>query len=217
MNNILDKAFFERDTLAVARELVGKLLCVSLSDVEGRTRCYRVTETEAYDGPHDRASHAHRGRTARNAPMFGEAGCWYIYFVYGVHWMLNIVTGDKEYPAAVLIRGVEGFAGPGRVTKALGINKRFNGLPATGETGLWFEDDGEKPGTINALPRVGVAYAGAWAKKPYRFRTRPDSVKPPRGSCRHSSGGRNTIGTSDSGGRRRFRKASGRSSRSRSG
>ncbi len=158
--------FFERDTRAVARGLIGKNLCVKTG--HGIVR-YRVTETEAYDGPDDRASHAHRGKTERNAVMFGEAGRWYTYFVYGTHWMLNIVAGKQGYPAAVLVRGVEGLAGPAKLTKSLHIDRRFNKLPATRKTGLWFEESGVKAGNIQALPRVGVAYAGAWAKKPYRF------------------------------------------------
>ena len=130
-----------------------------------------ITETEAYVGPEDKASHAHRGKTSRNAPMFGPAGRWYVYFTYGMHWMLNIVTGRKDYPAAVLIRGVEGISGPGRVTKKLKIDKRFNNKSASQRVGLWIEDHEIKikKSKIKRLPRVGVDYAGKWAKKPLRF------------------------------------------------
>ena len=105
MGKILTKKFFERPALRVARDLVGKFLVL-----RRRTSklAFMITETEAYIGPQDKASHAHSGKTARNAPMFGEAGRWYVYFTYGMHWMLNIVTGPKDYPAAVLIRGVSG-------------------------------------------------------------------------------------------------------------
>ena len=101
-----------------------------------------IIEVEAYDGFHDKASHAARGKTKRNAPMFGHAGHWYVYFTYGMHWMLNIVTGKKGYPAAVLIRGVNGIHGPARLTKKLKIDGKFDDLPANRKTGLWIEDGG---------------------------------------------------------------------------
>jgi DNA-3-methyladenine glycosylase len=103
--------------------------------------------------------------------MFAAGGIFYVYFVYGMHWMLNIVTSDVGYPAAVLIRGVRGIAGPGRLTKALRITGALNGKAATERSGLWIEEGGIKVATraVRRLPRIGVAYAGAWAKKPYRF------------------------------------------------
>ena len=109
MRNALGQKFFNRPALKVAEDLLGKYLC--RGQLGGETaKCYLITETEAYVGPEDKASHASRGRTKRNAPMFGEAGRWYVYFTYGMHWMLNIVTGKKDYPAAVLIRGVSDFS-----------------------------------------------------------------------------------------------------------
>jgi len=168
MHKILKDDFFERSTLSVAHELLGKYLCRK----RGRgVEAFMITEVEAYDGPHDRASHASRGKTARNAPMFGGAGVWYVYLVYGMHWMLNIVTGGEDYPAAVLIRGIEGIEGPARLTKALGVGKRFNGKQASRAVGLWIEDRGERvpASRIARTPRIGVDYAGEWAKKPYRF------------------------------------------------
>lgn len=130
-----------------------------------------ITENEAYGGHHDKASHASRGRTARNQMMFGPAGFWYVYFVYGNHWMLNIVTGPKDYPAAVLIRGTDKIVGPARLTKFLHIDKKLNSQPARRLSGLWIEDRGViiAKNKIKRAPRVGVDYAGAWAKKPYRF------------------------------------------------
>lgn len=99
---ILQQHFFRRPTIRVARELIGKFL---VRKWRGREIVGMITEVEAYDGFHDKASHASRGMTARNAPMFGPAGNWYVYFTYGMHWMLNVVTREKGYPAAILIRG----------------------------------------------------------------------------------------------------------------
>ena len=99
---VLEEAFFDRPTLTVAEELLGKNLC---REVNGEIRRMRICEAEAYDGPDDKACHAHRGKTPRNEVMFGAAGRWYVYLCYGIHWMLNAVTGPADYPAAVLIRG----------------------------------------------------------------------------------------------------------------
>src|SRR3989304_10562893 len=102
----LEKKFFVRPTLTVAKDLLGKYLTIR---ADGKIQRFMITEVEAYDGFKDKASHASRGKTERNTPMFGEAGVWYVYFTYGMHYMLNIVTGPQNYPAAVLIRGVEGI------------------------------------------------------------------------------------------------------------
>jgi len=130
-----------------------------------------ITETEAYDGFSDKASHASRGQTPRNTPMFGEAGTIYVYFTYGRHWMLNIVCGKEKYPAAVLIRGAGEVEGPARLTKALRIDKRLNTKKLSKKDRLWIEDKGIRVSkkTIVATPRIGIAYAGEWAKKPWRF------------------------------------------------
>lgn len=131
-----------------------------------------ITEVEAYDGPHDKASHASRGLTPRTKIMFGPAGYWYAYFTYGMHWLANIVTGREGYPAAVLIRGVESITGPARVAKYFKIGKPQNGKPATHNAGLWIEDRGVKipPAHVRRAARIGVVYAGpVWAKKRYRF------------------------------------------------
>ncbi|ALM09885.1 MAG TPA: 3-methyladenine DNA glycosylase [Candidatus Peribacter riflensis] len=176
MARALPFSFFDRPALTVARSLLGKFLVRR----RGRkTVAAMITEVEAYDGPLDKACHAHRGQTRRNAVMFGPAGHWYVYFVYGMHWMLNVVTGPVDYPAAVLIRGVgESFDatqgtwnGPGKLTKALGINGLLNGRQADKTSGLWIEDRGieVRASSIRRMPRIGVAYAKEWAKRPYRF------------------------------------------------
>ncbi|MCI0542401.1 DNA-3-methyladenine glycosylase [bacterium] len=166
---VLTAQFFTRPTIQVAEELLGKFL---VRRHRGKTIVAMITETEAYDGFEDRASHASRGRTARNAPMFGEAGIWYVYLVYGMHEMLNIVTEKNSYPAAVLIRGVSGITGPGRLTKHFNITRAYNNTPASKKSGLWIEDRKVvvPKDSIQRTPRVGVQYAGEeWAAKPWRF------------------------------------------------
>lgn len=168
MPTILHHDFYNRSTLQVAKELLGKFLVIEKG---GQKIALMIREVEAYDGPSDRASHAYRGKTERTRVMFGPAGHWYVYLVYGMYFMLNIVTGPKEYPAAILIRSAGGFCGPGKLTKALGITKAFNEKRALPETGLWIEDRGPVSNLkIKKMSRIGVAYAGpVWAKKPYRF------------------------------------------------
>lgn len=180
-----------------AYRLLGCWLCVRGSD--GAVLRRRITETEAYHGPEDRASHASRGRTPRNAVMFGPGGVWYVYLCYGVHEMLNLVTGPAEWPAAVLIRGIEGWSGPGRLTRALGVDRSLNGGRVDhadpGRLAAWIEADEAArpipPGEIEAGPRIGVAYAGPeWAAKPWRFCWMPRWTPPrpaaarPRGTNR---------------------------------
>ena len=164
----LSRSFFERPADRVARELLGAALVVHGPD--GRAMRHVVHETEAYLGAHDLACHGSKGITRRNAVMFGPAGRWYVYLCYGMHWMLNVVTGAAGVPAAVLIRGAGEFTGPGRVTKGLGIDRGFDGQPATRVAGLWLEAGVEVPRRlIERTPRIGVGYAGAWAAKPLRF------------------------------------------------
>ena len=131
-----------------------------------------ITEVEAYDGERDLASHARAGRTRRTEVMYGPGGVWYVYLCYGVHEMLNLVVGPPDWPSAVLIRGVEGCHGPGRVTRAMGIDRRLNGTTAHIASGLWIEDRGVvlPRRLVKATPRIGIDYAGpVWAKKPWRF------------------------------------------------
>ena len=178
MRKILAKQFFNRPSVKVAKDLLGKYL-VRRSPVGGGKKeiALVITEVEAYEGFRDKASHAHRGKTARNKIMFGEAGQIYVYFTYGIHWMLNIVTGKKDYPAAVLIRGAGEIKGPARLTKFLKIDKKLNTKPLGKKAGLWIEDRGLKISAraIKKTPRIGVEFAGKfWARKPYRFLIQED-------------------------------------------
>ncbi|MDP2593449.1 MAG: DNA-3-methyladenine glycosylase [bacterium] len=170
MKKILGKRFFNRDAKAVAEDLLGKFLVRKFQN--GRVKKFLITECEAYDGEKDLACHASKGRTKRTEVMYGQAGRFYIYLCYGMYWMLNIVTGKKGYPAAVLIRGIERYRGPGRLTKTLKIDKNLNGKLVSRSSGLWVEDLGEKlqRKEIKKTSRVGVTYAGPiWSAKKWRF------------------------------------------------
>ncbi|HVU24398.1 MAG TPA: DNA-3-methyladenine glycosylase [Opitutus sp.] len=169
-------------TVDLARGLIGKHLVRRRAD--GTTDARMITEVEAYGGERDLASHARAGRTARTAVMYGPGGVWYVYLCYGVHEMLNLVVGPEGRPAAVLIRGVEGLSGPGRVTKGLGIDRRLNGAVAAPASGLWIEDRGGRMprASVQATPRIGVDYAGEiWAKRLWRFVIRRDGAQLPAG------------------------------------
>ena len=165
------KELCARETVALARWLLGRHLVRRHGD--GRIEARMIVETEAYDGERDLACHARAGRTQRTEVMYGPGGRWYVYLCYGIHEMLNLVVGPRGWPAAVLIRGVEGASGPGRVTKVLAVDRALNGKPATGRaSGLWIEDRGVRVprGAVKATPRVGVDYAGpVWAGKRWRF------------------------------------------------
>lgn len=163
----LSREYFIRDVLLVAPELPGKILVVrnGIKDL----RKFIITETEAYRGSEDEACHANKGRTARTEVMYHEGGKIYVYLVYGMYWMLNFVTGKKDDPQAVLIRGIEGFKGPGKLTRELKIDKSFYGEDLTTSERIWVEDSGIKP-VIKTSPRIGIDYAGeTWRNKPWRF------------------------------------------------
>ena len=143
--------FYHRPCVEVARDLVGKILVHN-------GKSLRITETEAYCGESDTACHASRGRTKRTEVMYREAGTVYIYLCYGMHWMLNIVTGEEDQPEAVLIRACEEAPGPGKLTKALGITGEQNRSSVVTSDNLWVEDDGLR-GDVVTDKRVGIGYA----------------------------------------------------------
>lgn len=185
---IITFGFYNRLVTDVARELLGKYL---VRNVDGQQIIGIINETEAYDGMQDLACHARVGRTNRNAVMFGSAGHAYVYFTYGMHWCLNVVTGEINYPAAVLIRSiipVEGLAviaqnrenvpvknwtnGPAKLTQALQINKMQNGIDLTNEeNNLWIEEGLIiNENLVKASSRIGIANTPEpWRSKPWRY------------------------------------------------
>ena len=161
------KDFFTGDALSLAPALLGMKLIRAESS--GIVRSFVITETEAYRGKEDLACHVSKGRTARTEIMYHEGGVLYVYLIYGMHWMLNIVSGKSEEPQAVLVRGVHGISGPGRVTKALGIDRSFNGEDLTLSSRIWLENS-EVRLPYETTPRIGIDYAGpVWKKKLWRF------------------------------------------------
>ena len=162
----LDASFFAHDAVDVAQTLIGKIVVRKFSS--GKTRRYRITETEAYRGEEDLACHASKGRTQRTEIMYHQGGKIYVYFIYGMYWLLNFVTSEELQPSAVLIRGLEGITGPGRVGKELQLDRSFYGENLEVSNRIWVEDDG-KVYHFSASKRVGVDYAGEWANKPWRF------------------------------------------------
>jgi len=151
----LDRAFFRQSAPDLAPQLLGKLLCRRIGR---RVVRQRITETEAYYGEADSACHASRGRTPRTSIMYADGGHAYVYLCYGMHEMFNIVSGGVGFPEAVLVRGVEGFSGPGRLTRGLAITRALNREDLTVSRQLWLEDDGVRPGYA-ASPRIGIGYA----------------------------------------------------------
>lgn len=177
----LPPAFYRRDAQEVARDLLGKLL-VRHGAVP---RVGRIVETEAYLGEHDLASHARFGRTGRTEVMYGAPGRSYIYLIYGIYDMLNVVCAEEGDPQAVLVRGLQPVSGisvpvngPGKLTRALEIDRSFNGLPLN-QPPLSIHggavhrgsinQDGAEPARIRVTPRIGIDYAGEWREAPLRF------------------------------------------------
>ncbi|MGC8518641.1 MAG: DNA-3-methyladenine glycosylase [Steroidobacteraceae bacterium] len=165
--------FYQQDTLTVAQALLGMHL---VRRVDGERRIGRIVETEAYLGPEDRAAHSWRGRTPRTEVMFGPPGRAYVYLIYGLWNCLNLVTAAEGTPHAVLLRALEPVrglksrtSGPGLLCRAMDIDRRLNGAELTGPA-LWIERPASCPPVrIARSARIGVEYAGDWARRPWRF------------------------------------------------
>jgi DNA-3-methyladenine glycosylase len=173
VNQILPRQYFYRPTLTVARSLIGKHL---VRENGKATIAGKIIEVEAYIGTEDKACHASKGRTARTEVLFGPPGISYVYLIYGMYHMLNVVTERPEFPAAVLIRAIEVdgelIDGPGKLCRELEIDRSLHRLDLTQGRSLWFEDRGSRVPRkqVGTFPRIGVDYAEVWAKKPWRFR-----------------------------------------------
>ena len=186
VSSVLEPSWFARPTCVVAADLIGKVLCRELTDSDGQQKILRmrISETEAYIGEGDAACHAHAGtRTPRTEIMYHIGGVFYVYLTYGIHHMLNLVSGPKESPEAVLIRAgfliedsarlmneqlldvnkqlnhIKQLAGPGKLTKGLQIDRTLYGKPITPASKVWVEDDGCQP-LVSLRPRIGIDYAG---------------------------------------------------------
>ena len=165
-----DREFFRRDVLCVALDLVGRILVRRLPD--GTLLRARITETEAYRGAQDTACHACHGRTKRTEVLYHDGGTIYVYLCYGMHWLMNVITGEREQPQGVLLRAghmdepqavliracADGANGPGKLTKRLQIDKTFNDGDITACPELWIEDDGLRF-ALETDTRVGIGYA----------------------------------------------------------
>lgn len=169
----LPRAFYDRDTVAVARDLLGTYL---VRVYDGIARIGRIVEVEAYLGPHDLAAHSARGLTARTKVMFGPPGHAYVYLIYGMYHCMNIVTQAERHASAVLLRAVEPIEniegrtqGPGLLCRAMGIDRRLNGHDLTSEDFYVAADEAPARVTIVKRPRIGVDYAGHWARRLLRF------------------------------------------------
>ncbi|MDD4282232.1 MAG: DNA-3-methyladenine glycosylase [Bacilli bacterium] len=153
--------FYLQDALDVGPQLIGKLLVRKLND--GTIFKQRITETEVYRGEEDSACHARFGKTKRSSPLYESGGITYVYLCYGIHYLFNVVTGKKDEPQAVLIRTVEDYNGPGKLTKALHINKELNEIDLSSSNEIWIEDDGFKAEYMTNK-RVGIDYADDYYK-----------------------------------------------------
>jgi DNA-3-methyladenine glycosylase len=170
---ILTHDFYRQDAITVARGLIGATL---VRRFRHRTFLARIVETEAYVGPHDLACHAAKGRTPRTATMYLPGGHAYVYFIYGMYDMLNVVTGPADDPQAVLLRAAEPLAGwradlsgPGKLTRALHITRAQNALDLTGPNLHFLPPPPDAPPRITITPRIGVDYAQEWKDAPLRF------------------------------------------------
>ncbi len=180
----LDRDFYARDTETVARALLGCELVHALDD---GLLIGRIVEVEAYVGAHDLAAHSSKGLTPRTATMFGPPGHAYVYLIYGMHHCMNVVTEPEGHGAAVLIRALAPVgplpgrtSGPGLLCKAMGIDRRHNGLDLLGEALYLRAGPAVRPSQVVSRPRIGVDYAGAWARRLLRFylKGEPDVSRP---------------------------------------
>ena len=151
----LSRDFYDRDTVQTARALLGKYL---VRRWHGLWLAGRITETEAYRGEEDTACHAHRGRTKRTEMLYRGGGAVYVYLCYGIHWLMNVITGPEDFPQGVLIRACAGFEGPGKLTRYLGITGALNGADIASSPLIRIEDEGREV-YIRTAKRVGIAYA----------------------------------------------------------
>lgn len=162
----LDEKFFHRDCLEVAPELVGKILVSRISGEEIRVR---ISETECYRGEEDTACHASKGRTNRTEVLYAKSGTVYIYLCYGIHLLMNVITGEENQPQGVLFRAGCDYNGPAKLTKRLGIIKEQNKTSFVTGNDLWIEDDGKRF-EITTDKRVGINYATEeYINKQWRF------------------------------------------------
>jgi DNA-3-methyladenine glycosylase len=167
MSKRLDRSFYSRDVLEVAPELLGQQLVKVASD--GTRSSYVITETEAYRGGEDLACHASKGRTPRTEVMFGEGGHLYMYLIYGMYWMMNVVCGPEGAPQAALFRGLREVSGPGRLTRLVEVDRAFYGEDLVSSDRIWIEHSGPPP-SYTTGPRIGIDYAGEpWKDMPWRF------------------------------------------------
>ena len=151
----LKQSFFSQGAYTAAQQLIGKWIC---RRIDGEVYKFQITETECYIGSFDTACHAHKGKTARTQIMWHEGGVCYVYLCYGIHQMLNFITGKDGEAEGVLIRGVKGASGPGRATKAMQIDKSLYGESLLTKDKIWVEDDG-KEYSFTADKRIGIGYA----------------------------------------------------------
>jgi len=159
--------FYRLDAVTVAKKLLGKILVRQFDD--GTIARYRITETEAYFGEEDKACHASKGRTPRTEIMYADGGVIYVYLIYGIYWLLNVVTGTGNSPQAVLIRGIENIIGSGRVGRELKVDRSFYGENLLASERMWIEDAPEVE-NFTTDTRIGIDYAGEiWKNKPWRF------------------------------------------------
>ena len=170
LNSIMDRLnydFYKQDALTVAQRLLGKILVRRWED--GSETRYVITETEAYLGEEDLACHASKGRTKRTEVMYSKGGLVYVYLIYGMYWMLNVVTGTNNDPQAVLIRGIDKITGSGKVGRELKLDKSYYGESLMVSNRIWIENAPDISDFISA-PRIGIDYAGEiWKEKPWRF------------------------------------------------